>query len=76
VSRGRSRRAALIAALAVLALLPGAIAQADPDVSDDDVRASQEAVRTGAGAVAAVELELAQQSAALDAAWVAVATAA
>jgi len=60
----------------VLALLPGAIAQADPDVSDDDVRASQEAVRTGAGAVAAVELELAQQSAALDAAWVAVATAA
>ena len=60
----------------MLALLPGAIAQADPDVSDDDVRASQEAVRTGAGAVAAVELELAQQSAALDAAWVAVATAA
>ena len=68
--------AALIAALAVLALLPGAIAQADPDLSDDDVRAAQEAVRTGAGAVAAVELELAQQSAALDAAWVAVATAA
>jgi len=60
----------------VLALLPGAIAQADPDLSDDDVRAAQEAVRTGAGAVAAVELELAQQSAALDAAWVAVATAA
>ena len=60
----------------MLALLPGAIAQADPDLSDDDVRAAQEAVRTGAGAVAAVELELAQQSAALDAAWVAVATAA
>ncbi len=60
----------------MLALLPGAIAQADPDVSDDDVRAAQEAVRTGAGAVAAIELELAQQSAALDAAWVAVATAA
>ena len=57
-------------------MLPGAIAQADPDVSDDDVRAAQEAVRTGAGVVAAIELELAQQSAALDAAWVAVATAA
>ena len=57
-------------------MLPGAIAQADPDASDDDVRAAQEAVRTGAGAVAAIELELAQQSAALDAAWVAVATAA
>lgn len=57
-------------------MLPGAIAQANPDVSDDDVRAAQEAVRTGAGVVAAIELELAQQSAALDAAWVAVATAA
>ena len=57
-------------------MLPGAIAQAAPDVSDDDVRAAQEAVRTGAGVVAAIELELAQQSAALDVAWVAVATAA
>jgi cell wall-associated NlpC family hydrolase len=57
-------------------LVPATLAKAEPDVTDDDVAAAQEAVTSTAAQVAAVELRLAEQAAARDAAWVAVATAA
>jgi len=73
---GRVRvRAAVAAAAVALLALPAQTATADP-VSDDDVARAQAAVRSTAATVASVELALAQQSAALEEAWVAVARAA
>lgn len=68
-------RASLTAALVATFALIAPVATADP-VSDDDVDEARAAVAGTAAQVAAIELELAQQSAALDEAWVAVAQAA
>lgn len=68
-------RAGIAAALTAALVLTGAAAAADP-VSDDDVAEARAAVAGTAAQVAAIELQLAEQSAALDQAWVAVAQAA
>ena len=68
-------RAALTAALVAVFGLGGMGAVADP-ADDDDVEEARQAVADTAAQVAAIELRLAQQSAALDEAWVAVAQAA
>lgn len=72
----RSRRVALATAVVLLAgLFTATASRADPDVSDEDVQAARSAVTDAAAAVAVVELKLAELSASLDAAWVAVAVA-
>lgn len=68
-------RASLTAALVAALGLTGVAATADP-VDDDDVAEARAAVAGTAAQVAAIELQLAEQSAALDQAWVAVAQAA
>lgn len=76
VARGRGFVVG-VAALAVTltTLLAAPASYADPDVTDDDVRAAQEAVAGAAGRIAALEVELAAQTAAVDAAWEKVAAA-
>jgi len=74
----RRRRAGLAVGLALtvsVCLLTGGTAVAD-DVTDDDVAQAQAAVADAASRVAQIEVRLAEQSAALDAAWVAVEVAA
>lgn len=68
-------RVALTAALVAALGLTGTAAAGDP-VSDDDVDEARAAVAGTAAQVAAIDLQLAEQSAALDQAWVAVAQAA
>lgn len=68
-------RVTLTAALVGVLGLAGTAAAGDP-VSDDDVDEARAAVAGTAAQVAAIDLQLAEQSAALDQAWVAVAQAA
>ena len=54
--RGRARRIVMTAAVVLaVGLVPATLAQADPDVTDDDVAAAQAAVTSTAAQVAAVE---------------------
>jgi cell wall-associated NlpC family hydrolase len=75
VTDRRARRGALAAAVATFtlatSLLSGGVAQADPDVGDDDVQAAAAAANSAAEAVAGIEVRLAEQSAVLDRAWLA-----
>ncbi|WP_155859347.1 NlpC/P60 family protein [Cellulomonas sp. KRMCY2] len=73
---GRRRCSAVVVLALVGAMATSTASYAEPDVTDDDVRAAQAAVRGTASEVAAIELELAAQSATLDTAWGAVAAAA
>lgn len=75
-ARSRTRAVAATALALTLALSTAGTSSAQPDVTDDDVRAAQQAVASTASAVATLEVELATQSAALDTAWTAVAAAA
>ena len=75
-ARSRTRAVAATALALTLALSTAGTSSAQPDVTDDDVRAAQQAVVSTASAVATLEVELATQSAALDTAWTAVAAAA
>lgn len=75
-ARSRTRTVAATALALTLALSTAGPSSAQPDVTDDDVRAAQQAVASTASAVATLEVELATQSAALDTAWTAVAAAA
>lgn len=79
MAQGRRRRALFPAALLTLVLGVGLgqppLALAD-DVTDDDVAAARAAVVDAASSVAQIEVLLAEQSAALDQAWVAVEAAA
>jgi len=71
--RATPRRAAAATSLVLVAgLLSAQASWADPDVGADDVADARAAVTSAAGAVADIELQLAVQSAALDAAWTAV----
>ena len=73
---GRRRCSAVVVLALVGAMATATASYAEPDVTDDDVRAARAAVRGTASEVAAIELELATQSATLDTAWAAVAAAA
>lgn len=66
------RGAAAAITAAVLLIPASGIALADPDVSDQDVRDAQRAVTSAAGAVAQIEVRLAELSTRADAAEIAV----
>lgn len=71
--RARAARSAAAVITAAVLLVPmGGAALADPDVTDQDVRDARRSVQTAAGAVADIELRLAQLSTQADAAEVAV----
>lgn len=71
-SRRWTGRAAVAVIAAALLVVPGSMAMADPDVTDDDVQQAQEAVGTASDAVADMEVRLAQLSAESDQAQIAV----
>jgi cell wall-associated NlpC family hydrolase len=71
-----SRGTALAVALVLGGMLLSTSAAHGEPVTDDDVAAARAAVSSATAAVAAIELELAAQSAAVDDAWQAVAVAA
>jgi peptidoglycan DL-endopeptidase CwlO len=66
------RAAAAVITTAVLLVPAGGVALADPDVSDQDVRDARRAVTSAAGAVADIEVRLAELSTRADDAEVAV----
>lgn len=71
--RARTGRGVAAALTAAVLLLPASgIALADPDVSDQDVRDAQRAVTSAAGAVADIEVRLAELSTRAEAAEIAV----
>lgn len=75
--RAARRRWSAVTVLALVGALGAASAShAEPDGPDDELHAARAAVIGTASEVAAVELELAAQTATLDTAWDAVATAA
>lgn len=62
-------------AVTVTTMVVAPASHADPDVTDDDVRAARRAVAGAARQIAALEVQLAAQTAAVDAAWEQVAAA-
>ncbi|MBX9245698.1 hypothetical protein ICW40_12885, partial [Actinotalea ferrariae] len=73
---GMRRAAAATTLVLVLGAATAGASYAEPDVGQDDVEAARDAVRTTARDVAALEVALAGQSAAVETAWAEVAAAA
>jgi cell wall-associated NlpC family hydrolase len=67
-----ARGAAAVLTAAVLLVPAGGAALADPDVTDQDVRDARRAVTSASGAVASIEVRLAELSTRADAAEIAV----